>query len=225
MARDAAAAPERRPLRRDAELNRQRILAAARLVFARRGLAATLDDVAVEAGVGVGTVYRRFPTRASLADELFTDTFDGLCAYAEQCAVRPDPGAALLAFLEYAGEQFVASRGLREVAHATGTGCAQVECVLERLTPVVAGLVERAVAAGDLRPDVSWTDVPVILEMLGAVADFGHDVAPELWRRYLGILLDGLHAPGSAGRRPGAFPVPPLSADQVRVAKGACGAR
>src|SRR6202045_874858 len=90
-----------RPLRRDAERNRQRILAAAAEVFTERGLDATLDDVARAAGVGVGTVYRRFPDKDSLVSELFRDRIDALVTVAEEACESADPWRGLVDFLEY----------------------------------------------------------------------------------------------------------------------------
>ena len=88
-----------RPLRRDAERNRQRILAAAAEVFTERGLDATLDEVARAANVGVGTVYRRFPDKETLVAELFQDRIDGMVAVAEQALAAPDPWQALVSYL------------------------------------------------------------------------------------------------------------------------------
>src|SRR5229473_6040348 len=91
-----------RPLRRDAERNRQRILRAAGEVFTERGLQATLDDVAERAGVGVGTVYRRFPDKEALVEALFTERLDTLVHFGEQALAEPDPWAGLATFLEQA---------------------------------------------------------------------------------------------------------------------------
>ena len=101
-----------RPLRRDAERNRQRILHAAAEVFTQRGLDATLDDVAREAGVGVGTVYRRFPDKESLVAELFADRIDAMVGVAEQALAAPDPWQALVSYLEYAAETMASSIGM-----------------------------------------------------------------------------------------------------------------
>jgi AcrR family transcriptional regulator len=89
-----------RPLRRDAERNRQRILAAAGELFAERGLSVTLDDIARHAGVGVGTVYRRFPDKNELIDALFEDRLKALCAAAEAALASDDPWDGLVLFLE-----------------------------------------------------------------------------------------------------------------------------
>ena len=87
------------PLRRDAELNRERILHAAREVFAERGLDVTLHDIARHAGLGVGTVYRRFANRDELIDALFVENFDHLAAYAHECLALDDSWAAFVAYI------------------------------------------------------------------------------------------------------------------------------
>src|SRR5258708_20658097 len=91
-----------RPLRRDAERNRQRILTAAAAVFTERGLDATLDEVARVAGVGVGTVYRRFPDKESLIRELFRERIDALVTVAEQSCGAADPWQGLPSYLDLA---------------------------------------------------------------------------------------------------------------------------
>src|SRR6201996_3844948 len=90
-----------RRLRRDAERNRQRILAAAAEVFTEHGLDATLDEVARAAGVGVGTVYRRFPDKESLVAELFRERVDALVTVAEEACTARDPWQGLVTYLEF----------------------------------------------------------------------------------------------------------------------------
>src|SRR5215207_8155029 len=109
------ATPER-PLRRDAERNRLRILAAAREAFAEEGLCVTLDEIARRAGVGVGTVYRRFPDKESLVDALFEHRMEEFVALAEECLRAEDPWEGLTCFLEQATEQHACDRGFKEVA-------------------------------------------------------------------------------------------------------------
>src|SRR5215467_385638 len=110
----STAEPAERPLRKDAERNRKRILHAAAEVFSERGLDATLDDVARRAGVGVGTVYRRFPDKQALVAELFTSRMDELAAAAEQACQARDPWEGLVSFLEYAAETMSGDLGLRQ---------------------------------------------------------------------------------------------------------------
>src|ERR1700759_2379757 len=104
-----------RPLRRDAERNRQRILAAAAEVFTERGLDATLDEVARAAGVGVGTVYRRFPDKETLVTELFRDRIDALVTVAEEACLAPDPWRGLISYIEFAASALACDSGLREL--------------------------------------------------------------------------------------------------------------
>lgn len=181
-----------RPLRRDAERNRQRILAAAADVFSERGLDATLDEVARAAGVGVGTVYRRFPDKDSLVQELFKDRIDGLVTIADQACAAADPWEGLVSYLEFAVSAMAADLGLRQMMTFATYGRDQVCYARERMRPVISRLVERAQAAGDLRGDLEPTDVKLIIFMLAAVAEYAATVRPDIWRRYLALLLDGL---------------------------------
>src|SRR5437870_8340371 len=104
-----------RPLRRDAERNRQRILKAAAEVFTTRGLQASLDDVAQHAGVGVGTVYRRFPDKESLVEALFEERIQAMAGLAEKALAEPDSWTGLVTFLESACTELATDHGLREI--------------------------------------------------------------------------------------------------------------
>ena len=183
-----------RPLRRDAERNRQRILHAAAEVFTQRGLDATLDDVARQAGVGIGTVYRRFPDKETLVAELFQDRIDAMVAVAEDACMAPDPWLALVSFLEYAAATLAGDLGLRQLMMFATYGRDRVAYAREQMRPVVARLVERAQAAGTLRPDFSATDVPLIAFLLASVAEYAGPVQPDIWRRYLALIVDGMRA-------------------------------
>jgi AcrR family transcriptional regulator len=187
-----AASPERPTLRRDAELNRRRIIAAAREVFRERGLAATLDDVARHAGVGVGTVYRRFANKEELVDALFATMVDAADAISIEAAADPDPWHGLATSLEKLCELQSFDRGLREVMLGTGRGPQRRRQMHRRVKSAVDELVTRAKAQGTLRPDMQPRDLPMIQLMVAAITDnTGH---PDLWRRYLRLLLDGLRA-------------------------------
>jgi AcrR family transcriptional regulator len=204
-----------RPLRRDAELNRQRILRAAAEIFTEHGLQATLDDVARRAGVGVGTVYRRFPDKEALADALFTERLDELVALAEGALADPDEWGSLVSFLEQASALLAADRGLRQLFMFATYGRDRVGEARARLQPVVTGLVTRAQAAGVVRADLCPTDVPLIEFMLAAVAEYARNARPQVWRRYLALLLDGLR-PARAGTT--ALPEPALTPAEIEAA-------
>ncbi|MGA8458463.1 MAG: helix-turn-helix domain-containing protein [Streptosporangiaceae bacterium] len=201
-----------RLLRADAERNRQRILAAAAELFTERGLEPSLDDVARHAGVGVGTVYRRFPDKASLADALFDERIDALVALAEQAQAEPDAWAALVSFLERSGEMLVSNRGLRQILMFAAEGHDRGICARDRMRPAIQSLIERAQADGQVRADLRPTDVPMIEFMVAAAAEYAWQVRPTVWRRYLALILDALR-PASASGRP--LPEPELSPDEM----------
>ena len=181
-----------RPLRRDAERNRQRILAAAAQVFTDRGLDATLDDVARAAGVGVGTVYRRFPDKEALIAALFRARIDNLVTVAEDACAAADPWQAVVSYLEYAAAAMAGDTGLRQLMMFGTYDRDQVCYARDRMRPVITRLVERAQASGDLRGDFEATDVKMIAFMLASLAEYAAAVTPDVWRRYLAMLIDGL---------------------------------
>ena len=195
---------EEKPLRSDAARNRERILAAAEEVFATRGLEATLDDIAAHAGLGVGTVYRRFPNRDALVEALFLERLDGVAALAAQVLDEPDSWVALRRLLETVGGVVTCDQGLFEVLVCRPGGRAAVR---EKMLPIVTAVFTRAQADGHLRPDVAPTDFPMMLRMLGGIADATREVRPDVWRRYLELLLDGLRADRA---EPAPFTVPPM---------------
>jgi AcrR family transcriptional regulator len=184
-------------LRRDAERNRQRILEAARHGFADRGLGITLDEIARLAGVGVGTVYRRFPNKELLIDALFEERIGEIVAQARESAQDEDGWRGLTGFLEHAVDRLAADRGLRELVLGSTYGPERIVSARARIKPQVDQIVARAQAQGTLRKDVGATDFPLLLMMLDAVVDTTRDINPQSWRRALGIVLDGLRAPGT----------------------------
>ena len=180
------------PLRADAERNRQRLLAAAKELFATRGLHVTLDDIARQAGVGTGTAYRRFPNKDALIEALMADRIAEIGAIAEEQLHEPDPWRALAGFFEQALALQAADRGLKDVLWSSGHGREQVVHARRAIAGPVTKLVRRALEAGVVRPDMATSDVPLINFMLNSIIDFARDVEPELYRRYLAIILDGL---------------------------------
>ncbi|GAB3815945.1 TetR/AcrR family transcriptional regulator [Kribbella italica] len=178
-----------RPLRADAERNRRLIVEAAETVFAERGLMAGFDEVARAAGVGVGTVYRRFPQRDDLIDALFADRVQAMVALAESAAAIEEPWQALGWFLEQSVAEQAGDRGLAEVLGDGMRGSRRLAQARERMLPAVGDLLARARRAGVVRPDVEILDLAVIGSMLARLST---DADPELWRRYLPIALDGL---------------------------------
>jgi AcrR family transcriptional regulator len=184
--------PSAPPLRADAERNRQRLLAAAKDLFATRGLDVTLDEVARHAGVGTGTAYRRFPNKDALIDALMVDRIGELADIARECLQESDPWRGLTGYFERALALQAADRGLKDVLFSSGRGRERSNQARQQIAPVVTELVRRAQEAGAVRSDIAVSDVPLINFMLNTVVDFGRDVEPDLYRRYLAIVLDGL---------------------------------
>jgi AcrR family transcriptional regulator len=187
-----AADPCGRPLRRDAEANRQKILKAATEVFAARGLDVTLDEIAVHGGVGVGTVYRRFPSKELLIEALFEEKIDGLVELAARAAERPDAWCAFIDFLSAAITLQSKNRGLSQVLHSSCYGQSRVAEARARLFAPLTRLLDNAKSQGQLRPDFEAHDVPLLLLMLGTLASYTEDASPLIWRRYLDFLTQGL---------------------------------
>lgn len=194
------------PLRRDAERNRLRILDAARALFAESGLAVTLDEVARQAGVGVGTVYRRFAGKERLIEALFEERLDRVGAIAREAHAHADPWAGIVFFLEGLLGLMAEDRGLKELLLGTEHGRARVNCTRSEIMPLIADLLARAKAAGQVRPDVEIADLMLVQHAVGEVETWLHGVDPQAWRRLLAIALDGLRprAAGDSTPMPGA---------------------
>jgi AcrR family transcriptional regulator len=199
-----------RPLRADAERNRRKLLDAAAELFARKGLAVGLDEIARHAGVGVGTAYRRFPDKEQLIEALFDDRIEQIASLAERCATREDAYAGLVEFIEGNVQLQSTDRGLKELILGSPHAIARVRAARARIEPAVESLVSRAQAAGQIRSDVVHTDFALVQFMLTAISDITRDVDPEVWRRALRLVLDGLRTP-----RPGEMPGPPVPRESL----------
>lgn len=215
MTPDTPRTATKRPLRRDAERNRLRIIASAREVFRERGLESTLDDVAHHAGLGVGTVYRRFPNKEHLVEAMFADRLEEIGDLITASLDKPDPCAALLEFLWHTAEMIAADRGLHDVMLSREFGHDKVAQARDKLIPLGDELVARAKATGRLRADFEASDIVMLIKMIGAAAEYTHEVAPEQWRRYAAMLFDGLLADGTTRT---SLPVPAMSVHDVQAA-------
>ncbi len=206
------ARPERRPLRADAERNRRLLLDSARELFAAKGLSVGLDEIARHAGVGVGTAYRRFPSKEALIVELFEDRVEVVAALADEALAIEDPWEAFCHFFRGNAAMFAQDRALKEVILAGDEIDERVARMRAKVKPRVGKLVARAQAAGVLRPDLAPLDVPMINVMIGLLADAARERRPDLWERALGIVLDGLVASRDASTP---LAVPPLNEDEL----------
>jgi len=201
-------------LRSDAERNRRRILEAAATVFAERGLDVPLDDIAAAAGVGIGTVYRRFPDKDALIDALFEDKIAGVEQIARDALENEDPWAGFEAFMRGVCRLQAEDRGLKEALLTRGRGRDRVAMARGRIAPIASQVVRRAQEAGVVRADLGVFDVPLMHFAIGFVAERTRCVAPDYWERLLTILLDGVRA--DAARTP--MPSDPLLSEQFLAA-------
>jgi AcrR family transcriptional regulator len=180
--------PEK-PLRADARRNRERILKAARAVFGDHGLDAQMDDVAKRAKVGVGTVYRHFPTKEALLDALVRERFEEIAGFAEEALRHEDAWTGFTELIWRAADRNAVDRAFCEIVAFTDQSRIVEETGLAGHT---ATLMDRAKAQGKLRADASQMDIPIMMAGCGSVMQI--HPSPEIWRRYLTIMLDGLRA-------------------------------
>ena len=189
-----------RPLRADARRNRARVLDAAREVFAQHGHEAQMDEIARAAKVGVGTVYRHFPTKEGLIAALVADSFERISDAAILALEAEDPWDAFAGVLWYGAEILASNRGVTEALAVMPT-VKQATPQVERLHITVAELIRRAQEAGVLRPDVCVDDVPMLMCGIGAATRRPHS-CNRSWRRHLTIVLDGMRAQAATGKLP-----------------------
>ena len=184
-----------RPLRADASRNRELLLAAAEEEFAERGPAASVADIARRAGVAKGTVFRHFATKEDLIASIVGEHLVVLANEARRQANSPDPGAALLEFLTVAAAQ----RQQHDLTflQSVSEGDSRVTELRDELFACVERLVDAAREAGAVRSDVTGTDVFLLMCAPIHVVENLSDPPPDLWRRYLAIIFDGLRPQGA----------------------------
>lgn len=180
-----------RAMRADARRNREKILSAARRCMARDGLDAQVGQVARAAGVGVGTVYRHFPTKDDLLDALAVDRFERLAELAHEALAQPDPGQSFEGFMRAAARIQSEDRALSELLTSRPEMMRAAAESVDMLG-LVGELMGRAQRAGDIRMDADPADVPMLMCALAGTCR-NPKMDPE---RYIAIVLDGLRAPG-----------------------------
>jgi AcrR family transcriptional regulator len=186
-----------RVLRADARRNRKAVIAAAKRLFADEGLDAQMPDVAKAAKVGVGTVYRHFPTKEDLIAALAAERFERLAEKAREGIAAEDPWEGLCEFIRFSAQIQADDRGLCEVMGSRPEVMADSAYAVG-LDELCNELVKRAQRSGDLRKDLDWQDIPMIACSLGRITPAEHGPAVGRWPRLVEIVIDGLRAPGSS---------------------------
>jgi AcrR family transcriptional regulator len=185
--------PVEKPLRADARRNREKVLAAARAVFAEQGVDAQMEDVARRADVGVGTVYRHFPTKDALLNALSDELFAVIAVYCRNQLTLDDPWEAFTRAMWFGAEKTAGDRAFAEILSATRPGAVRTCPGKEDLLVTTSELIERCKALGKMRPDVMVDDIGLMMCGVGSASQMEHPV-PGAWRRHLAIMLDGLRA-------------------------------
>jgi AcrR family transcriptional regulator len=198
--RTAAGEREARSLRADARRNREAVIAAAKKLFAAHGLEAQMPDVAKAANVGVGTVYRHFPTKDDLIAAMAAERFERLAEKAREALEIDDAWEGVADFIRFSAQIQADDRGLCEVM-GSRPEVMDAAARAAGLPELCERLVKRAQRSGELRRDLAWEDIPMIACGLGRITQATAGPAAGRWPRLLEIILDGLRAPGR-GRLP-----------------------
>lgn len=182
-----------RPLRADAERNRQRVLEVAQQAFAAEGLAVPIDEIARRAGLGVGTLYRHFPTKEALFEAIIVDRLDQLAESAKACAKAEDPGATLFDFLSHMAEGSAAKKDFHAALVGVRLDLDRIKAAKVRVKRALGVLVRRAQSVGAVRSDVDADDVMIlVMGALHAADPYGASEADR--KRLLAVVFDGLRA-------------------------------
>ncbi|MET7728701.1 TetR/AcrR family transcriptional regulator [Streptomyces mirabilis] len=189
-------------LRADAERNRDRILAAARRLYATEGLGVSMASVAREAGVGKATLSRRFATREELVNAVFADRMDAYADAAAEALADPDPWHGFTGYLHAVCAMQAADRGFADVLTMTFPAAKALEARRAEAYDRLLELITRAKNTGHLREDFTHQDIVILLIANAGVVTATGDAAPDSWRRLVGHMIRSYAAPGA--------PIPPL---------------
>ena len=183
-------ADAQRGLRRDAQRNYERILDAARRVFGESGADACMEEIAARAGVGVGTVYRRFASKDALIDELLRLATQELIRDAEYALARTD-GYGLHELLRAFGRSFAEHARYANLLLQRQPDA----CAADKLRRAIGELTSRAVSAGTVNSGISGDDVTTLISAMRGLIHTVFDGTPQVWQRFLDIHLAGMTAP------------------------------
>lgn len=205
-----AAERSRPPRRRDAQERRDRLVAAARREFAARGVDASLERIARDADVAIGTLYRHFPTRLDLLMAAFEPRLREFLDGAEQALEIADPWDAFVHYLEHLFRVQAGDRGFNDFLSRRFPGSAETERIHDEMCRQIEEVLTRAQDAGVARPDISRGDIVNLIWSNGRMIDATSTTAPDAWRRHLYLMLDAYRAD-----RAHPLPEPPMTDDQL----------
>jgi AcrR family transcriptional regulator len=184
----------RRPLRRDAREHREKLLVAAQREFAARGVDASLEKIARDAGVAIGTLYRHFPTRLDLLMAAFKPRLREFLDGAAKALEMDDPWEGFAYYLENLFRMQAGDRGFNDFLSRRFTDNAETERIHDQMCGQIEDVLTRAQDAGVARPDITQADIVNLIWSLGPIIDATSTTAPNAWRRNLYLMLDAYRA-------------------------------
>lgn len=221
---DATAPSEQRALRADARRNRERLLAAACSAFAEHGFDVGVAEIARRAGVGTGTFFRHFPTKLDLEVAVVLERKDAMRALMAEALAEPDPWTGFELAMTRSVELMACDRCLGQAASPELQADPRIQSMHRELMDALDELLRRGRERGVIRPDIRPEDVIVLMTtVISSMERFGQ-AGTDLWRRYLGVVLDGLRAAGAAPLQPGPPDMDALNAPPSPSSSSPCGA-
>jgi AcrR family transcriptional regulator len=199
-----------KPLRRDAQRNRDAIVAAARTAFSEQGLGASLEGVAREAGVAIGTLYRHFPTRLDLVETLFNAKYTELLTTAEEAAAMDDAWEGFCRYLEKLCKLQACDRAFNDLVSARLPLHVAGREMYERTKELCVQILRNAQEQGVLRGDVTAQDIAFVIWSQAGIIQATRTIAPQAWRRHLHLMLSAFRTECAHE-----LPEPPLTRRQV----------
>jgi AcrR family transcriptional regulator len=200
----------RRPQRRDAREHREKLLAAAQREFAAHGVDASLEKIARDAGVAIGTLYRHFPTRLDLLMAALKPRLQEFLDGANKALEIDDPWDGFVYYLENLFRVQAGDRGFNDFLSRRFPGNADTERIHDQMCRQIEDVLTRAQEAGAARPDITLADIVNLIWSNGRIIDATSATAPNAWRRYLYLMLDAYRA-----ERAHPIPEPPMTYEQL----------
>lgn len=200
----------RMPRRRDARERRDRLIVAAQREFAARGVDASLEKIARDAGVAIGTLYRHFPTRLDLLMAAFKPRLQEFLGEAQKALEMDDPWEGFVCYLENLFSVQAGDRGFNDFLSRRFSDSADTEHTHDQMCQQIEAVLGRAQEAGEVRPDITLADIVNLIWSNGRIIDATSATAPNAWRRYLYLMLDGYRA-----ERAHPIPEPPMTYEQL----------